>query len=156
MEKTIFFTEDELNAAAKTHALSILGGDQYEQLPDAVKSIEGDFKDGVTWLLGKINLARYNDGATLIVDERRRHTNVLGYDAARDDKYLNNELAIAAGCYALDETFAKAVAPNGSDAWPLSPEGDKRQRLDHVRKLVMAGSLIAAQIDIELRKEARQ
>ena len=96
----------------------------------------------------------YKSGIELIADERRRHIDVLGFNPERDDHYLNNELAIAGCCYALDETYAKVTAPNGSDAWPLPPDEDKRQHIDHVRKLVIAGAMIAAQIDIELRKDA--
>lgn len=96
------------------------------------------------------------DGICLIIDERHRHVTYLEYDADRDDKYVNDELAIAAAVYAADETSARVVAPNGSDAWPLAPAADKRARLDRLQKLVICGALCAAEIDRLLREYARK
>lgn len=92
-------------------------------------------------------------GVELIADERARHQS-LGFTSEKDDHYLNGELGIAAACYATYETYAAVKAPNGSDAWPFTASSDNRDRLDRVRKLVIAGALIAADIDRELRLEA--
>jgi hypothetical protein len=91
------------------------------------------------------------DGAERIVDERDRQLDRLGYDAERDDQYTDGQLAIAAACYAIDETSAKVTAGNGSDAWPLAVGRDKRDGLSRLRKLEIAGALIAAEIDREQR-----
>ncbi len=100
-------------------------------------------------------------GIELIAQERARHEE-LGFDAIHDTFETNQELAVAAGLYALDGTYADRVIQDSmtyaSDGeadtlWPWGSEGDdttcmdKRGELERVRELTIAGALIAAEID---------
>jgi len=99
-----------------------------------------------------------NDGVQLIATERKRHFE-LGYDAHHDSHEVKGELAVAAGLYALDGTYAdqiiKDVAadlpdeynPIENELWPWADMPDKRGKLDRIRQLTIAGALIAAEID---------
>lgn len=94
-------------------------------------------------------------GLELIEEERARHIK-LGFDALHDSTEVEQELAIAAGLYALDGTYAQQMlenvaGPSGlpDDLWPWNDGSypDKRGQLDRVRQLTIAGALIAAEID---------
>lgn len=90
-------------------------------------------------------------GAESIRVERERQKSVKGWDAKHDDAYLEDELVRAAACYALHGS--RAFARIGSrDAWPWDPEWDKRDRHPKLRRLAIAGALIAAAIDSEVRR----
>lgn len=43
----------KINQAAKDHALSVLGEEQFKKNKEAVKSISEDFKAGVQWALNQ-------------------------------------------------------------------------------------------------------
>lgn len=92
---------------------------------------------------------------TLITEERQRQVMVKGFTAAHDDLHKNDELAKAAACYAVAGT--SAVVMDGpellDDAFPWDPQWDKRDDVPRIRALVMAGALIAAEID-RLQREA--
>lgn len=95
-------------------------------------------------------------GVDLIKQERERHFE-LGYDASHDAHEVNGELAVAAGLYALDSTYANdifheaiATGPRTEDTlalWPWEDMPDKRGNIDRIRELTIAGALIAAEID---------
>lgn len=95
-------------------------------------------------LLGKA----VNDGVTLIAEERRRQVEREGWSASHDASHERGVLAKAAACYAVHDTGAVVVdSKTGHDAWPWSDEWDKRDKHDELRRLVIAGALIAAEID---------
>jgi hypothetical protein len=105
-------------------------------------------------------------GAELIVEERARQVSEEGRTPDHDERHWANELAIAAACYALedvrchgssfqvirvDRTFVDVASGMsaflGGDAWPWEEDADKRKKHVRVRRLVIAGALIAAEID---------
>lgn len=105
-------------------------------------------------------------GADLIAAERRRQIEAEGWDVAHDDEHDAGEMALAAACYAtpiplLAEVIRQVpcncreagcphvgmTAPATTDPWPWSEEWDKRRKHDRLRQLVIAGALIAAEID---------
>ena len=102
-------------------------------------------------------------GAYLIDQERGRQIHEKGYSAEHDDKHVNGELALAAACYAVygvkdgDAYFEVAKLFTGKregcyeEGWPWDPEWDKREDHPRIKRLVIAGALIAAEIDRLLR-----
>ena len=108
-------------------------------------------------------------GIELIAEERQRQIEVEKFDLNRDEDYNGGELIGAAGCYAanavnkyygFDKTRFQVREPgiqstDGSahllgdwkDGWPWGKEWDKRKKHDMLRSLVIAGALIAAEID---------
>lgn len=87
------------------------------------------------------------DGAEMIAAERERQKRVEGWTAKHDDAHKVGELLHAALCYAASFEEDRDLPP--PDGWPWSPEWWKPR--GHVRNLVKAGALIAAEIDRELR-----
>jgi hypothetical protein len=111
--------------------------------------------------------APYGDlvsGVDRIRAERRRQIEDKGYDAERDNRYMGNELALAAATFALpkDDTAKFIVGPE--DGPPLDlveylwPEDwdwvHFNTRGARVIELAKAGALIAAEIDRRLRMDA--
>ncbi len=98
-------------------------------------------------------------GVMLIARERMRQIEKEGWTAEHDDKHVNGELAVAAACYAVAGLDGNGEAFEvhrlytdhreglAEDAWPWDPEWDKREDHSHLRRLVIAGALIAAEID---------
>lgn len=106
-------------------------------------------------------------GADSIKAERIRQATEEGWTAEHDDAHNAGQLAIAAACYAVNGLKqAKVVKINVSaylgfdDAWPWHAKWDKRRTHSRERQLVIAGALIAAEIDRlnrqELNAAARQ
>lgn len=99
----------------------------------------------------------YPDGAQLIADERERQTGEKGYTSDGDDRHADGELLECARLIVGDLCSER----DGScEIWPLQRAGHVRNKYhaDPVRRLTIAGALIAAEIDrlirAELRKEA--
>ena len=107
-------------------------------------------------------------GAELIIHERERQMSVEGWDAQHDDEHTEGELAIAASLYATPiPLFAERKTKRTIeyyDPWPWHdtmnydryddggvnievPAWDKRKKHNKLRRLVIAGALIAAEID---------
>ena len=97
-------------------------------------------------------------GAQRIAAERKRQIEVEGWTPEHDDNHADDSLSIAAACYAvaglnppvevqccIDEEGC------GTDAWPWSHDDGKRDKHPRIRRLEIAGALIAAEIDRELR-----
>jgi hypothetical protein len=103
-------------------------------------------------------------GVTLIQQERQRQIEVKGYDAARDDKYMGQELALAAAAFALPKDAAGQciIGPEGWEPldaveyiWPSDWDWVHfNTRGARITELAKAGALIAAEIDRRLRAEA--
>ena len=89
-------------------------------------------------------------GINLIEAERDRQQYMEGWSEEHDDKHVNNELALAAACYAVPDVFSQGYWP---PTWDLS----WHKSTTRIRDLVKAGALIAAEIDrlqrIEIKKE---
>ena len=108
-------------------------------------------------------------GIELIVAERKRQIGEEGWDADHDSRHENDELSWAAICYAAPneiKTFrsyniwgcgcreADCGCPNRvitktgwKDPWPWDELYDKRKKHDRLKRLIIAGALIAAEID---------
>ena len=88
-------------------------------------------------------------GINLIENERIRQIHREGWTEEHDDKHVNNELALAAACYAVPDVFSQGYWP---PTWDLS----WYKPTTRIRDLVKAGALIAAEIDrlqrIEFKK----
>lgn len=84
-------------------------------------------------------------GISLIAGERQRQICDEGYTTEHDDRHDREELARAAGAYAVP-----------TQPWPWHSDGDRRKRHegDRIRQLTIAGALIAAEIDRLLRLKA--
>lgn len=80
-------------------------------------------------------------GAELIAIERGRQRMAHGYTPGHDTEHSEGELIDAALAYAVASPDPVA----GMDFWPWPPEQFKPG--DHIRNLVKAGALIAAEID---------
>lgn len=93
-------------------------------------------------------------GAELIAAERRRQIEECGWTAEHDDdKRSYGGLAVTAAMLAVDGTDAHVVDPLGRGTpIPLEQDGDawgllRKHGHDGLRCLVIAGALIAAEID---------
>jgi len=90
--------------------------------------------------------------------ERNRQIDQEGYTAAWDDRVnTGEELAVAAACYLTHDTDCMVIdcadtgSSNAHDAWPWQ-SGDKRNLHDRLRRLTIAGALVLAAIDQEVRR----
>lgn len=88
-------------------------------------------------------------GAELISIERTRQILMEGY--TDDGRYVNSELARAAGAYianvvAVQRREHARAHLSGASSWPWGLESFKPSD-DPIRTLVKAGALIAAEID---------
>jgi len=105
---------------------------------------------------------REMSGAEQIAAERKRQIEKEHWHSGHDDAHDWNELAWAAVCYAAPEPVYKLIRPMDNpygrddfhDPWPWEDEDDKRKKHDQKRRLVIAGALIAAEIDRLERLEA--
>lgn len=112
-------------------------------------------------------------GIELIAAERQRQIEVEGWNDLHDNDHNTMQLSGAAGCYLAnainkayegephtkkkrarfqynyDEMWKPGVVRKGGwkDGWPWDEEWDKRKKHDKVRSLVIAGALIAAELD---------
>lgn len=95
-------------------------------------------------------------GIELIAEERERQIDVEGYDAKHDTGHTGGEISLAAACYAAHpmDIFYKEEYYNQTHYKKLIPfdeyEIDKKK--SELQKLVIAGALIAAEIDRLLNK----
>lgn len=105
-------------------------------------------------------------GADLIAQERQRQVDSEGWSSQHDDMHDEGDLAMAAACYAATQTIytRRDLTHEGSvrhpvvtfaEAWPWEIRWDKRDKHDRIRQLVIAGALIAAEIDRLQRLEHR-
>ena len=80
-------------------------------------------------------------GIELIAQERARQIEKEGWSPEHDAQHKNGELAQAAACYALN----KLPVPKLKFPWP--EHWDKRKKHDRKKSLIIAGALIAAELD---------
>lgn len=90
------------------------------------------------------------DGATLIAAERDRQPTEEGFTAEHDEHHGSNELAWAAWSY-IDRAVGEHDPDDASPPamWPWSPSWWKPGK-SPLRLLIIAGALIAAEIDRRL------
>ena len=105
-------------------------------------------------------------GAELIAQERARQMEQEGWTAEHDAQHKDGSLALAAACYALPpkkrghkaiivtrpclrSEYTTEEAVYVPRLWPRSwhPDWWKPEDKDRIRQLVVAGALIAAEID---------
>lgn len=89
-------------------------------------------------------------GIELISAERKRQVEVEGWTARHDSGHVNDELALAAACYALPKHVRNRNImdrPLLSYLWPFSFDWWKPKQRNRIKELVKAGALIAAEID---------
>lgn len=100
------------------------------------------------------NMYTLSPGMGLVLKERERQIVEKGFSAEKDDQYKDNELARAAACYAagmlldgylLDDSAGADLFP-WDDTWR-----NKMYETPRLRQLIIAGALIAAEIDRRLR-----
>jgi hypothetical protein len=99
--------------------------------------------------------AQKSEGIRRIAAERLRHFTEEGWSAAHDAGHVHGELSLVACCYAaprpiyIMEQAERGIYVLFADPWPESwaPEHDKRGKHDRLRRLEIAGALIAAEID---------
>lgn len=99
------------------------------------------------------------NGVEQIAAERQRQIDVEGWSAEHDNKHLDGSMAMAAACYAapgpiyLYGEYRKLLGYETHtmvgfhDPWPWAAKWDKRDKHDKLQRLVIAGALIAAEID---------
>jgi hypothetical protein len=104
-------------------------------------------RDGLRWHTPLI------DGASLVAAERVRHVTEKGYDAAHDAQHSPTDLPWATWC--LLDLAVSGVDPDADPVpavptmWPWEPESWKPGK-SPLRALVVAGSLVCAEIDRRL------
>jgi len=98
-------------------------------------------------------------GVQLIAEERQRQINEEGWTPEHDDEHDKGALGLAAICYAAegigepvyiaDNTDGYSDDPGDyfKDPWPWSKKWDKRGKHSQLQCLIIAGALIAAEID---------
>ena len=100
------------------------------------------------------------NGSALIAKERERQINEEDWDAEHDAEQFSGDLARAAICYAAPVPIFEKSESRGEiafcDPWPRDwdEEYDKRGKHGPIRRLVIAGALIAAEIDKILHEVA--
>lgn len=112
------------------------------------------------------DLLAFDTGHFLIAEERQRQMVKEGWTPQHDDQHDNGEIALAAvayaspfpvkvrawiekpcGCRSVGECFCSGRIQRWIDAWPWDGKFDKRKKHSRVRQLIIAGALIAAEID---------
>ena len=137
--------------------------------------IKKDAYEEIVSNLASLNRQGWTRGAELIAEERQRQLEIEKWDYDHDEDYKNGELIGAAACYAVNALnkdgiksrvqihleaessfFSGNTGDRGDrqlrkagwyDAWPWDEQWDKRSKHDKQRSLVIAGALIAAELD---------
>lgn len=100
-------------------------------------------------------------GIEIIAEERTRQIEVEGFHPERDQNYFDDQLSLAAACYAIPEQEREYIdTPEGGEVpefWPwdekwwkpsYDPHYEKMSSVEgRIRELAKAGALIAADID---------
>lgn len=84
-----------------------------------------------------VDAAGVSKAAADVLAERRRQVEVEGWTPSHDDEHTDGEMAVAAGCYAMDS----------GAYWPMSWDYGWWKPKDRRQNLVRAGALIIAEIE---------
>lgn len=103
------------------------------------------WREGMRWALPVI------DGASLTTAERYRQVHEEGYTPEHDAALEPNDLTWAAWCL-LDAAASDHPTDEAPKMWPEGA-GDWKPEHDPMRRLVIAGALIAAEIDRRLMEQ---
>jgi hypothetical protein len=107
-----------------------------------------------------------------IAAERKRQREIEGWSTEHDDRHRDKSMALAAALYATPVPLQAVYVWHGDDRvphvrtfdpWPWKNVGangtsdawDKRKKHDYRRRLVIAGALLAAEIDRLDRAEGK-
>lgn len=132
-------------------------GEYYPVKPDIFAQTYESASEGGTAFL--------SEGARRIILERHRQVNEERCDAEHDKQHSDGELVMAAIAYAAapNTVFARRTDLEDDETnqvfvfegiWPWGDEHDKRAKHGPIRRLEIAGALIAAEIDRLLSEEA--
>jgi len=133
----------------KTSDALVKNGDWIVTFIDGTKSVWDT--NLINSLMAKTD---YTEGARQIFMERARQVESECWNADHDDsEHPNGELLQAAVCM----LFPDGLQTDKGDSvpkWPWHPDYDKRDAHSHLRRLQIAGALIAAEIDrLERQKD---
>lgn len=106
------------------------------------------WRRGMRWALPVI------DGASLLSAERSRQLHEEGYTPEHDASHDPNDLTWAAWCL-LDAAASDTPVTEPPKMWPWEDEAWKPEHTP-LRRLVIAGALIAAEIDRRLMEQRMQ
>lgn len=103
------------------------------------------WRGGMRWTLPRV------DGISLFAAERRRQVHEEGYTPEHDAAHDPNDLTWAAWCL-LDAAAADSPHDEVPSMWPF---GEERWKPDQtpLRRLTIAGAMIAAEIDRRLMED---
>lgn len=88
-------------------------------------------------------------GSTLFEAERSRHIAEEGHTPEADAELVGSELAWA--CWALiDAALSGRAVEQAPGVWPERLRGDWPQDMSPLRRLIVAGSMLAAEVDRRL------
>ena len=92
------------------------------------------------------------NGVKLIAQERNRQIKKEGYTKEHDAQHQQGQLSIAAACYALNKLPCRNWG--GTPLFPWQQTYHKLKKHDRKRSLVIAGALIAAELDRIIAEES--
>jgi hypothetical protein len=95
-------------------------------------------------------------GCRLIAKERNRQIENEGWTLEHDDEHIYGTLAVVAASLLVNNTDAKVIDPEGRGTTTEDEDGDcwgliKKHGDDEIKSLVIAGALVAAEIDRRIR-----
>jgi hypothetical protein len=141
--KPIVHIDAEIDARALDLRLVATCGHEVEQ--EAARDL---WRRGMRWTVPVIS------GATLLGAERHRQLHEEGYTPEHDAEHDANDLTWAAWCL-LDAAASDAPVPDPPKMWPWGAD-DWKPEHEPMRRLVIAGALIAAEIDRRLMESRMQ
>lgn len=131
-------TDIDARVDAPTTSLALYAPCGHRVPPEVARRL---WDAGMRWALPLV------DGAALIEAERKRQRVEEGFSVAHDAEH-DDALPWAAWCY-LDRAASGSESPDVPQMWPWEQEAWKPEH-SPLRMLVIAGALIAAEIDRRL------
>lgn len=96
-------------------------------------------------------------GIDLVAEERQRQIEQLGFSGNHDSQFTAGEIALAAACYACDPVpiYRHEESHRGHEFTRMTPFGAAPVNTKHteLRKMIIAGALVVAEIDRLLAEE---
>lgn len=140
-----FYTPVALYAVLYTAAPATLSDEQILAIQTQHIPKHGWSTNGIAFARALLAAAgnSQSQAARDVLAERARQVNVEGWTTAHDDQYQNDELSLAAACYAIASDTAPQVGTPQMWPWPDEWWKPTTER----RNLVKAGALILAEIE---------